>query len=196
MATIDSLLGPLCDEIKNAKVKSKQILFSMYLHDLLKVKKTHTWQQICEYINKHTDSKLSVRTYRNMTERAKKNTTDSVKSPLTKVVERPSSKAGSKVGSSIQKAEERQERDQLGRLIYPKKEFTEEALLEWEDINIPRSSKVLLIRYGVTKDEYRGLQINIMDPSIINDKVREYCKKKESEWDRTHNSHMYRIKQE
>ncbi|EEW8775908.1 hypothetical protein D5Q67_24730, partial [Escherichia coli] len=155
MATIDSLLGPLCDEIKNAKVKSKQILFSMYLHDLLEVKKTHTWQQICEYINKHTDSKLSVRTYRNMTERAKKNTTDSVKSPLTKVVERPSSKAGSKVGSSIQKAEEHQERDQLGRLIYPKKEFTEEALLEWEDINIPRSSKVLLIRYGVTKDEYR-----------------------------------------
>ncbi|HFS3042774.1 TPA: hypothetical protein ACHYLH_005504, partial [Escherichia coli] len=119
--------------------------------------------------------------------RAKKNTTDSVKSPLTKVVERKPSKPGSKDGSSIQKAEERQERDQLGRLIYPKKDFTEEALLEWEDINIPRSSKVLLIRYGVTKDEYRGLQINIMDPSIINDKVREYCKKKESEWDRTHN---------
>ncbi|HFD0733138.1 hypothetical protein [Escherichia coli] len=196
MANINCLLAPLCDAIRNETLKSKQTIFNIYIHEILEAKKMHSWRQICEHINKHANTNINVDVCRNMLVRAKKNTTDSVKSPLTKVVERPSSKAGSKVGSSIQKAEERQERDQLGRLIYPKKEFTEEALLEWEDINIPRSSKVLLIRYGVTKDEYRGLQINIMDPSIINDKVREYCKKKESEWDRTHNSHMYRIKQE
>ncbi|EHD7213975.1 hypothetical protein JQI14_003493 [Escherichia coli] len=72
MKNIETLLSPLCVVIRNGKIKSKQAAFNQFLYEILEVKKTHTWQQICEYINENTNSALAVRAYKNMTERAKK----------------------------------------------------------------------------------------------------------------------------
>ncbi|MHA6187792.1 hypothetical protein ACXYV5_20800 [Escherichia coli] len=72
MKNIETLLSPLCAVIRNGKIKSKQAAFNQFLYEILEVKKTHTWQQICEYINENTNSALAVRAYKNMTERAKK----------------------------------------------------------------------------------------------------------------------------
>ncbi|EGY9047104.1 hypothetical protein H9J88_004445 [Escherichia coli] len=72
MQSIDSFLSPLCEAIRNEKLKSKQAAFNLYLQEILEAKKTYTWEQICTYINQNTDSTLAVRAYRNMVERAKK----------------------------------------------------------------------------------------------------------------------------
>lgn len=72
MKNIETLLSPLCEVIRDGKLKSKQAAFNLFLYEILEVKKSHTWEQICEYINQNTGSALAVRAYRNMTERAKK----------------------------------------------------------------------------------------------------------------------------
>ncbi|STK10703.1 Uncharacterised protein [Escherichia coli] len=72
MQSIDAFLSPLCEAIRNEKLKSKQAAFNLYLQEILEAKKTYTWEQICTYINQNTDSTLAVRAYRNMVERAKK----------------------------------------------------------------------------------------------------------------------------
>ncbi|EFB3806271.1 hypothetical protein ABCT68_004674 [Escherichia coli] len=72
MQNIDAFLSPLCEAIRNEKLKSKQAAFNLYLQEILEAKETYTWEQICTYINQNTDSTLAVRAYRNMVERAKK----------------------------------------------------------------------------------------------------------------------------
>ncbi len=72
MKTIESLLSPICETIKETKSKSKQAAFNMYLPNILEAKKYYTWEQITDYINNNTKAELAQKTYINMTERAKK----------------------------------------------------------------------------------------------------------------------------
>lgn len=72
MMTIEDLLSPLCDAIRDKKHKSKQATFNLYLPDLLQAKEIYSWKQISEYINTHTNSNIALLAYRNMVARAKK----------------------------------------------------------------------------------------------------------------------------
>ncbi|EFA6039090.1 zinc transporter [Escherichia coli] len=72
MKNIDSLLSPICEAIKETNSKSKQVVFNMYLANILEAKNYFTWEQITDYINNNTKTELAKKTYINMTERAKK----------------------------------------------------------------------------------------------------------------------------
>lgn len=72
MTTLEELLSPLCEAIREKKQKSKQAAFNNFLPKILEAKKFYSWDQISLYINNETDSKLAVRAYKNMVVRAKK----------------------------------------------------------------------------------------------------------------------------
>lgn len=42
MQSIDAFLSPLCEAIRNEKLKSKQAAFNLYLQEILEAKKTYT----------------------------------------------------------------------------------------------------------------------------------------------------------
>ncbi|WP_158782802.1 hypothetical protein [Pantoea sp. BAV 3049] len=72
MTTLEEILSPLCEAIRDKKQKSKQAAFNSFLPEILKAKKFYSWDQISIYINNETDSSLAVRAYKNMVLRAKK----------------------------------------------------------------------------------------------------------------------------
>lgn len=72
MTTLEELLSPLCEAIREKKQKSKQAAFNNFLPKILEAKRFYSWEQISLYINNETDSSLAVRAYKNMVLRAKK----------------------------------------------------------------------------------------------------------------------------
>lgn len=72
MTTLEELLSPLCEAIREKKQKSKQAAFNNFLAKILEAKRFYSWEQISLYINSETDSSLAVRAYKNMVLRAKK----------------------------------------------------------------------------------------------------------------------------
>ncbi|EFI4715971.1 hypothetical protein JJL91_002588 [Salmonella enterica] len=72
MTTLEEILSPLCEAIRDKKQKSKQAAFNSFLPEILKAKEFYSWDQISLYLNNETDASLAVRAYKNMVLRAKK----------------------------------------------------------------------------------------------------------------------------
>ncbi|HGJ5865851.1 zinc transporter [Arsenophonus nasoniae] len=82
MSTLEDILLPLCTAIKNETYKSKQVAFNIYLNSIITAKKNYSWDQIADYINTHTNSNITKKTYKTMLIRAK------IKHDKTNIVEK------------------------------------------------------------------------------------------------------------
>jgi hypothetical protein len=70
MAMIE--LNELCKTLKAGSLKSKQAVFNRHYGDVRKAIGIYGWRNIVSFINSYTGENLSIKTYKNMLDRAKK----------------------------------------------------------------------------------------------------------------------------
>ncbi|EHW5332153.1 hypothetical protein K2990_004735 [Escherichia coli] len=65
-------LDALCKTLKEGRLKSKQAAFNLHYDDLCRAIGIYGWGNIANFINSCTEENLTVKTYKNMLDRAKK----------------------------------------------------------------------------------------------------------------------------
>lgn len=124
---------------------------------------------------------LTLKTFENMLHRIRKEREEKgeIKSPEI------NNRNGNSIKASMKQSaikDESSNRDLFGRESYPFIEVTDERMKEWDDMNLPKLAKGLLIRYGVSKEEFYSLNITVTSPTSINEIISTYCKNKEQLW--------------
>jgi len=90
-------LDALCKTLKEGRLKSKQAAFNLHYDELCKAIGIYGWGNIANFINSCTEKNLTVKTYKNMLDRAKKKVSVSNPKPA-----QPSSKPGRQTENPIE----------------------------------------------------------------------------------------------
>lgn len=77
-------LEELCQTLKEGRLKSKQAAFNLHYDDLCKAVGIYGWGNIVSFINSYTEENLSMKTYKNMLDRAKKKASLNYEKPRSK----------------------------------------------------------------------------------------------------------------
>lgn len=76
-------LDALCETLKEGRLKSKQAAFNLHYDELCKAISIYGWGNIADLINNCTKENLTIKTYKNMFERAKKKASIKHETPAT-----------------------------------------------------------------------------------------------------------------
>lgn len=186
------LLDPLCETLRERRLKSKQAAINKNIDVILKVKEFYSWEQITNYINIATEDNLKVSAYVSMVKRGRKavakNVVNKIKDKI-KDENKDQLSLPSKIITPVAATDNKKANDSatLSNLTindFPYKEVTKNLLEEYKAA-LPQVGLVSLkklIRYGVSVEEFLSWNVVITDMVSTTNIITEKCLEIKQTW--------------
>lgn len=184
------LLDPLCETLRERRLKSKQAAINKNIDVILKVKEFYSWEQITNYINIATEDNLKVSAYVSMVKRGRKAAAKNIVNKIKdKIKDKDQFSLPRKIINPVAVTDNKEVNDPatISNLTindFPYKEVTKNLLEEYKAA-LPQVGLVSLkklIRYGVSVEEFLSWGVVITDMVSTTNIITEKCLEIKQTW--------------